>query len=169
MNEDQYRKTYHEVNRQRCVFEKLILLHYGNCQYAEKLLLAEREAMACQSSQAQMQCQLLLNEIRQKSRFSLHITKMDEPLPHAQEIKVQAGGIFGIQQALREENTADTTDLSDDNLRFDENNKRPISNIFQVVEHGMEKFGDITAFPYSEIVKSILHFSLPKRRNSRKK
>jgi len=133
------------------------------------LVVAEREAMACQSSQAQMQCLLLLNEIRQKSRFALRITKMDGPLPHAQEIKVQAGGIFGLQQALREENTADTTDLSNDNLRFDEKNNKPIRNIFQIVEQGMEKFGDITAFPYSEVVKSILHFSLPKRRNSRKK
>ena len=169
MDEDQYRKTYQEVNQQRCVFEKLILLRYGSCQNAEKLFLAEREAMACHSTAGQTQCLQLLNELRQNARFSLHLTSLDGPLPHAQEIKVQAGGIFGLQQALKKEDTANTANLSDEKLRFDEEQKKPIDNVSQVIEQGLDKFGDFSNFPYSEIVKSILHFSLPKRRNSRKK
>jgi len=169
MNEDQYRQTYHEVNQQRCAFEKLVLLHYGNCQHAEKLLLAEREAMACNSASAQKQCLVLLNDLRQNARFSLQKTQLDGPLPHAQEIKVQAGGIFGLQQSLKEQDTADINSLMDDSLKFESDNARPIDNVYHVIQQAIQKYGEISQFPFSEIAKSIIHFQLPKRNKRRKK
>lgn len=169
MNEDQYRKTYQAVNHQRCALEKLVLLHYGHCQYAEKLLLAEREAMACHSESAQKQCLILLDELRKNARFSLQRTQMDGPLPHAQEIKIQAGGIFGLQQALKQKDTANIEHLHDEHLKFDNDKTRPIENVYQVIIEGIKRFGSISQFPYGEIVKSIIHFQIPKRSRRKKK
>jgi hypothetical protein len=164
MNEDEYRSTYHQVNHQRCVFEKMILLHYGHCEHSQKLLLAEREAMSCQSEPAQKQCQLLLNSIRQNARFSLQITQANEPLPHSKELKVQAGGLYGLQQYLEYKDTADIGELSDDKLKFDNSSSQPIKNIYATITQALEKFNHIKYLPYNEIVKAIKHFELPKRK-----
>ncbi len=69
MDEDQYRSAYREMNPTRCYFEKLLLLRYGQCEQAEKLLLAEREAFACKDAIAQQQCRRLLDNLRANARF----------------------------------------------------------------------------------------------------
>ena len=93
---------------------------------------------------------------------------LDGPLPHGQAIKIQAGGIFGLQQAIKHEDTANISNLIDKNLKFDNDKARPIENIYQVIRLALSKFGDFSALPYSEIVKSILHFELPKRTKRKK-
>ena len=168
MNEDEYRNMYHQVNPQRCVFEKMTLLNYGHCEYCHKHYLAEREAMACQAKNAQQNCQQLLNTMRKNARFALKITSADEPLPHSKELKVQVGGLYGLQQYLNYSNTADTEELSDDKLRFDNNSTAPITNIHKTVTEALLKFGEIKNFPFNEIVKAIIHFSLPSRRKKKK-
>jgi len=138
-----------------------------SCEYNQKLLLAEREAMACQSETAQKQCQLLLNTMRINSRFALQITKADAPLPHAKEVKVQAGGLYGLQQYLKHKNTADTKELSDDKLKFINNSSQPISNIYKTITIAIERFAQIKDFPYNEIVKAIIHFTIPSRKRKK--
>jgi hypothetical protein len=167
MNEDEYRSTYHQVNHQRCVFEKMVLLRYGNCEFNQKLLLAEREAMACQSEAAQKNCHLLLNTMRKNARFALQMTKTDSPLPHSKEVKVQAGGLYGLQQYLNHKNTAETEELSDDKLKFDNNASQPIKNIYKTVSDALDKFVQIKDFPYNEIVKAIIHFTIPSRKRKK--
>ena len=168
MNEDEYRNIYSKVNQQRCVFEKMTLLRYGGCQYSQKLYLAEREAMSCQSSPAQKNCLLLLNEMREKARFSLQITQADAPLPHSKELRVQAGGMYGLQQYLDNKDTADTKELNNDKLRFDGNVTPPVKNIHQTITDALAAYGDIDKFPFDEIVKTINIFNIPSRKKRRK-
>jgi len=167
MNEDNYRQIYQDVNHQRCVFEKVILLKFASCEYKKKLLLAEREAASCGLKNAQINCQLLLNTVRQNARFALHITKANEPLPHSKELKVQAGGLFGLQQSLDSKSTMDLEELFDSRKRYDENYGPPITNIYQTMSKAIEKYGHVKNFPFTEIIKTILRFNLPSRRKKR--
>ena len=165
MNEDEYREIYSQVNSQRCIFEKMTLLRYGKCVHCKKLFLAEREAMACKSKASQKNCLLFLNTVRKNSRFALQLTQANEPLSHAKELKVQVGGVFGLQQCLDDNNTADTEILSDDNIRFQTSDNAPIKNIQQTIADALKKFSDIKKFPYTEIVKSVINFKGHVRRN----
>ena len=167
MNEDEYRSIYEDVNKQRCVFEKATLLGFAGCEYSKKLLLAEREAMACSSKEAQPKCLSLLNTMRKNARFALQVTKASEPLPHSKELKVQAGGLFGLQQYLNQKDTAAIEQLSEDQFRFDNPSNQPIKNIQQTIAAAIKEFGEIKQFPYTEIVKAILHFERPSRRNKK--
>ena len=167
MNEDEYRSIYEDVNKQRCVFEKVTLLGFAGCEYSKKLLLAEREAMACTSKEAQPKCISLLNTMRKNARFALQVTKANEPLAHAKELKVQAGGLFGLQQYLTHKDTAAIEALSEDQFRFDNPANQPIKNIHHTVAEAITEFGEIKLFPYTEIVKAILHFKRPPRRKSK--
>ena len=170
MNEDEYRSTYHQVNSNRCVFEKMILLRYGNCRFNQKLLLAEREAMSCTNETARQGCVRFLHLLRDKARFALQLTRSQEPLPHTREIKVQAGGLYGLQQYLHQASTVDTTDLNDNKLKFDSEHSQPVKDIYATLQSAESAYGSADHFPYNELVKAIKHFSLPSRkRKSRKK
>jgi hypothetical protein len=173
MDEEQYRSAYKEMNPTRCYFEKLLLLRYGRCEHAQKLLLAEREAYACSSATAQTQCLRLLERLRANSRFALQITQSDGgPLPHAKEIKVQVGGLFGLQQLLSNENLTKTDILNDDEAKFGQhsNQNSPIENIYAIIEQAVEQYQELDKIPYNELVKSIINFKLPERkRKSRRR
>ncbi|MFK5984147.1 MAG: hypothetical protein QM479_01800 [Pseudomonadota bacterium] len=169
MNEEEYHSTYQQVNNQRCVFEKMLLLRYGGCEFNQKLLLAEREAMACQSKAAQKSCIELLDTMRKNARFALQITAANAPLPHAKEIRVQAGGLYGLQQFLNHKNTAKTKELSEIKLKFTANNSPPITNISETISLALEQFYQIENFPFNEIVKAIKHFELPSRKRKKRR
>ncbi len=173
MDEDQYRSAYREMNPTRCYFEKLLLLRYGQCEQSEKLFLAEREAFSCKNAVAQQRCYRLLENLRSSSRFALQITQADSPLPHAKEIKVQVGGLFGLQQLLADKNLTETNILNDDDAKFGEQARQqaPIENIFATINETIAQFQTLADIPYNEVVKSIINFKLPerKRRSKRKR
>jgi hypothetical protein len=169
MDEDAYRATYQRINHTRCVFEKLILLRYGSCQNANKLLLAEREAYACESADDQAQCQKLLDLLRNNARFSLQLTHVEGPLPHAKELKVQAGGLFGLQQLLSEQNVTQIEALHDDNAKFGEQPQTPIHNVIATLDQAITSYNGLNSIPYNELVKSIINFKLRERKRRKKK
>ncbi len=171
MDEDQYRSVYKEMNPTRCYFEKLLLLRYGNCEQANKLFLAEREAYACHSDSAQRQCYKLLEHLRSNARFSLQVTQIDGQLPHAKEIKVQVGGLFGLQQLLSHQNLTQIEILNDDNAKFGEQSQKqaPIENIYATINEALEEYKTLESIPYNEIVKSIMKFKLPERKRKKKR
>ncbi len=171
MDEDNYRLAYKEMNPTRCYFEKLLLMRYGNCEQAKKLFLAEREAFACNSESAQQQCFKLLEHLRSNARFSLQITQIDGPLPHAKEIKVQVGGLFGLQQLLSNQNLTHTEVLNDDDAKFGEQAQEhaPIENIFATVNEAVVRYKNLDSIPYNEIVKTIVNFKLPERKRKKKR
>jgi hypothetical protein len=168
MNEDEYRNMYHQVDIQPCVFEKITLLRYGDCEYCRKVFLAEREVMTCKSKDAQQNCKKVLNTMRENARFALKVTQANEPLPHSKELRVQAGGLFGLQQHLDTKSTTDIEMLGDLKFRFDTGYSPPINNIYKTVSAAIKKFRDIKNFPYTEIVKSIIRFKI-QRRNKNKR
>ncbi len=172
MDEEQYRSAYREMNPTRCYFEKLLLLRYGHCEQAEKLFLAEREALACKDALAQQQCKRLLDNLRSNARFALQVTQANGPLPHAREIKVQAGGLFGLQQLLADKNLTDTDILNDEDAKFGEQAQQqaPIENIYAIINETVAQYNSLDNIPYNEVVKAIINFKLPERkRRSRRK
>lgn len=168
MNEDEYRIFYTHLNQQPCIFEKITLLRYAGCQYCQKIFIAEREGMSCQSRPAQKNCLITLSEIRKKARFSLQVTQANEPLPHSKELKVQAGGLYGLQQYVNGKDPTDIQELNDDNRRFESNNNRPILNIHQTITEAFVKFGSISEFPFNEIIKTINLFTIRRRKKKKK-
>ncbi len=163
MNEDEYRTIYNQLNPQDCVYKKITLFNYGNCEHGEKKYLAERETMACQSKKARLDCLQLLNKMRDNARFALKITKSDAPLPHSKEMRVQVAGIYGLQQHLDNNNTADTEQIKD-NVIYNNLSGPPIKNVHGVVKDAVLKYGKIKDIPYNELVKAIMRFSLPRRK-----
>jgi len=139
MDENEYRDIYKAYNTVPCPFEKALLTRCCSCENLHKINIAEREAASCTDPGAQINCVTLLDLLHENARFALHLTHMAGNLPHGKEIKVQCGGIRGIQMALPESEPA----------------REGLANIHRVVSAAMAEFGHLGKLPFSSIVQSI--------------
>jgi len=142
MEENQYRDTYHGINPRRCVFEKSINSRRCHCSLSHRFCLADREGVSCNVDIAQKRCQTLLQTLRNSAIFAMRLTRIDGALPHGKEIKVQTGGLLGLQVLLDAEHDAQTG----------------IQDINQLINQAIERYQSMDAFPYDEIVKQIVRF-----------
>lgn len=148
MEENEFRSTYHSVNQQRCVFEKTIIARKASCRYMDRFCLAEREGVACREAQLQQRCNSLLANMRTKAIFALHLPRITEQLPHAKEVKVQTGGLIGLQNTLQ--NT-----VADDQV---------IQDIDALLQQAIEAYGSVEELPYDEIIRFIVKYEGRRRR-----
>jgi len=153
MDENEYRTTYNSLNVQHCVFEKAILILNCNCRLHEKFNLAEREGIRCTDNEAQKNCSIFLNRSRAKARFALHLTEIvGNLLPHSKEIQVQKGALLGLQPELP--NLPDTE----------------IPDIYSLIEKALEFCnGEISQYPYEQLIPSISHHPARSKRTRRRK
>lgn len=146
MDEQAYKDTYNSVNPLACPFEKALLICQCQCSQAKRVNIAERVAVCCLDAAAQADCKLLLGLLQQNAAFALKLTHADAVLPHSKHVKVQCGGLLGLQTAVRPEAEAG-----------------PVADIRGLVAEAGERFGDLQALPYSEIVRGIAGFQTRKR------
>ncbi len=145
MDETEFKQTYSEYNDRPCIFAKALLARCVGCSRAQKLNIAEREAMACRSPAAQARCAEVLPLLRSNALFTLRLTQVDGPLPHGKEMKVQCGGLHGLQETI--DGGAEVTDVNG------------------LLDSAYARYGDGAALPYSAIVKRVASFQLRKRGN----
>ena len=148
MDEQQYRDTYHSINERRCVFEKTINSRRCTCDKSRRFHLADREGIACTSTAANALCLELLDQMRSKARFALHLTSADAPLPHAREIKVQTGGLLGLQELLHPEKAG----------------AENVENAIGLIDAALTRFGSLGNLPYDIMVQAIVKFEGRKKR-----
>ena len=150
VDENEYRSAYRSINQRRCVFEKAVLTRRCDCAYSARFYLADREGISCSSVEIYPHCSRFLHLLRENAKFALKLTSLDSELPHAKEIKVQNGGLLGIQRVLR-------PDLGTTH----------VANVAGLISLGEKTFGSLEHFPYREIVKSISRFEGRRRNPSR--
>ncbi len=142
MDEKEFKKAFKDVNDAPCVFAKAILRRCCRCSRSQKLFIAEREAVACKSPGARQRCTEVLEVLHSKAIFALHLPHAMSVLPHGKELKVQCGGMLGLQQALLPaQSDADT-----------------VEDINGLLENALKDYGEVEALPYGEVVKGITSF-----------
>jgi hypothetical protein len=142
MDETEFKKTFRDVNEMPCVFAKAILRRCAGCSRSQKLYIAEREAVTCKSPGAHQRCREVLTQLHDKAMFALHLPHPEQLLPHGKELKVQCGGLLGLQQALHPE-----TEVMD-----------TVSDINALLEQATSRHGDLGSLPLGDVIKSITAF-----------
>lgn len=133
MDESAYRQALTASIPRQCPFEKSVLTHCVDCSKAEKHNIAEREAVACNSAKAHELCVALRDLLRHNFTFALGRLHIDGPLPHAQEMRMQCGGLRGLQFSL---------DGNDE-----------VRDVATLVMLAQQKYGALADLPYSLIVQ----------------
>ncbi len=153
MDEDQYRSTYRNIITRQCVYEKAINSRQTSCHQANKIRLADREAVACRSQDACNLCMTFLQTLRSKSLFALKLQNPSGPLPHAKEIKVQMGSVIGL--AL------------DNDVEIIKDTK--IEDIAALLTSSLSKYHSVENLPYENLIRSIVNYEGRPKRKSWKK
>ena len=143
-NEDAYRLARRAYIEFSCPFERALLSRCVNCQRARKLNLAEREAIACGDPAVREHCITFYNALHDNAQFALKINP-EAPWPFGKEIRAQCGGVRGLAIALAEKGD-DQTDTAETVLR------------------ALEELGTCEQFPYSQIMRAVVHYEPRKRR-----
>lgn len=150
MDEKHYKNTYRDINPQRCVFEKSINSRICNCDKSQRFNLADREGVACTSKSSLARCGALISHLHNNARFVLQRLDVNE-LGHAQEIKIQNGGLLGLQSQL-----------------VNKEDKK-VENIDALIATAEKVFKTIEDFPYSNIMQVISAYSIRPKRSRAKK
>ena len=145
MDEKHYKSTYNDINPNRCVFEKAINSRICNCKLSQRFNLADREGVACTSKINLERCSQLIDHLHNNARFVLQRLDVNK-LGHAQERKIQNGGLLALQNQFFDEETAKVEDID------------------ALITSAEKKFNSLKEFPYSEMVQVINAYRIrPKR------
>ncbi len=144
MDEAAFRQAHKAIVARPCSFEKALLAACASCRLAQRHNIAEREAVACREAEAQARCAELHGLLRRHAAFALHLRQAGQPLTHAQEMKVQCGGLAGLQQALG--GTRSPGDIA----------------ALAGAANGTE--GGLDGLPWPVIIQSLAAWQLPRRR-----
>jgi len=146
MDETAFRNARGEINRLPCVFERALLARNAVCGLAESHALAEREAIACTAPLARAECGRLAGLLREKSSFALGLPTTQRLLPHAQVMRIECGGLDGLRQVL--------------------DPQAPAPDVHRLVCVARERYGELDALPFSEIVKGVAAWQGRRRRRA---
>lgn len=152
MDEDEFKQRLHRYNETPCVFSKAILFRCADCSYSQRLLIAEREAIACGSESGHRRCEELIPMLREKAQFALHLTQINGALPHNNEIRVQCGSLQGLQDQLSPQK--------------DGSENKKIENIDQLLNQAIKAYQSNEQFPFSAMMQTIKHMPIKKRSKS---
>lgn len=132
MDETAFRKKLSEAVDRPCSFEKAVLAGCVSCARSGRIQIAERESVTCQCASSFSRCSVLHKYLRHSFAFALGKMHDEEILPHAQEMRVQCGGLMGIQQLLDGSTAVDNADA--------------------LLDGALQQWGDLAAIPYSGVV-----------------
>lgn len=115
-----------------CTFEKAVLARCVACNRSERIQIAEREVVTCQNAASLSRCTSLHDHLRHNFAFALGKTPDDTVLSHAQEMRIQCGGLKGLQQVLH-----DSCEVGD---------------VDALLASILLEWGELAEIPYSEVV-----------------
>jgi hypothetical protein len=126
-----------------CVFTKALLAQQAHCGLAQRGAVGERELVRCGAVVARMNCETLAALLRERATFALHLPRSGAPLEHARALRLQCGGLRGLQQVL----DADAPD------------------VHRMVLQAQAQDGSLLDLPWDRIVAAIVAWQ-PRRRRA---
>lgn len=143
VDETAFRQVLQSTEPLSCPFGKAILTACCDCSMVARHYIAERETPVCINATMQTVCQELHDLLIHNSAFALRHIHEEAPLTHAQEMKVQCGGLHGLQLAV--DGAAEVHDVA------------------ALLKAAVQKFCNLDNLPYSRIVQSVASFKMRRR------
>jgi hypothetical protein len=128
-----------------CVFAKALLARAAVCELSERRALAEHETIECPSPVARTNCATLAALLHERARFVLRLPSPGQPLIHAKALRLQCGGLLGLQRAL----------------------DAPRADVHQMVGAAQQRHGSLTELPWASIVQVLAQWQAQRPRRAR--
>lgn len=141
MDEPAHHLSRRTINPSPCVFERAILAGCAQCELSRRHALAEREVVACFLEVARINCTTLESLFWERATFALRLPRPGVPIAHAKAMRLQCGGLRGLQTAVA----------------------APMTDIHAMVQRAQLNDASLLELPWVEIVASIAAWQ-PRRR-----
>jgi len=136
------------VERAHWPFRKTIL--GGSCECGQSRLahLPTGCSVICQSEEAFVRCEELLDKLINVSQFVLQYVEGTDSFTHGKLLKVQHGGLLGLAK-----------EISGSEMQH-------VSDINALVNAAKQRYKTLQEFPYPLLLNDIQNWKLKRRRNS---
>ena len=125
-----------------CVFTKALLAQKARCALVQRRTVGEREQLVCTGPVARINCATMSALMRERSTFALRLPRSGAPIEHAKALRLQCGGLAGLQQAL----------------------DAPAPEVHTMVLRAHERWGSLLDAPWAEIVAAVVAWQPRARR-----
>jgi hypothetical protein len=132
VDEVAFRQRLAESVEYPCAYAKAVLSGCVSCACVARMQIAEREVVCCIRPASRLRCDALHEHLRRAFSFALGRVRTDEPMPHAHEMRIQCGGLRGLQYVLDESSE--------------------VANVDALLDAVLARWGDLTELPYSEVI-----------------
>tara|TARA_R110002096_G_scaffold322921_2_gene517002 strand:+ start:611 stop:1018 length:408 start_codon:yes stop_codon:yes gene_type:complete len=129
-----------------CVFALTQIANEFSCEHGELVTRRAGPDIACQSARRQKQCSCAYEHLKQAGLNAFEYEDDLMQVPHGVWVKIQFGGLLGLQKAL---------------LGKNENN---VENITSVIQALHTEYSEIESFPYMNIVPDMEQYRVRRRR-----
>ncbi len=131
----------------KCAFNSTLNADQFGCQYSKAVVRKGGLEVACTGKNVHERCALLFEKMKYAVLPELGLKDDLLSIPHSVLVKVQFGGLLGLQ---RKYGAA-------------EPQAARVDNIHELVTTALTKCGDLDSIPYQEFVGDITGYRLPKR------
>lgn len=133
----------------KCAFSGTLITHQFGCENAEHVTRRGGPDVACTSLTAQQRCESLFQRMKQVAMPAFGVEDDLLSMPHSVLMKIQFGGLLGLQQAIEKAATAATE----------------VQNVDALIGRALEEYGGMDAIPCQMFVDDMTAYQLKRRRS----
>lgn len=132
----------------KCAFSHTLVTNQFGCERGMQVTRRGGPDVACLSDAAHLRCEKLFQRMKQVALPAFGVEDDLLSMPHSVLVKIQFGGLLGLQRLL--ENGADGSG--------------DVTNIHNLVGRAIEKHGSLEAIPCPAFVGDMTSYKLKRRR-----
>jgi len=129
----------------KCVFSSTLITEHFSCEYATSVVRRGGSEISCGKITASKQCEVVYNNLKKVAVSALDVDDDLLHLPHGVMVKIQHGGLLGLNALIHEESTS-------------------ISNISELITESKNEFKALDAIPYESTLNYITSYKVRRRR-----
>ncbi|MHB8624085.1 MAG: hypothetical protein ACYC9J_10525 [Sulfuricaulis sp.] len=131
----------------KCAFNQTLVTNQFGCEKGEQVIRRGGPDVVCISAEAHQRCENFFARLKEMALPAFGVTDDLLSMPHSVQMKIQYGGLLGLQRQLG--NCADTT--------------VEVKNIYQLIDRAIARHGNIDAIPCQAFVEDITSYKLKRR------
>lgn len=135
----------------KCPFSAPLTKTTAACPHAQEVVRRGGAEFDCLSEADHVRCEAVFAGLKARGLAAFNVEDDLTQMPHSVLVKIQAGGLLGLQRLLK---------ASDDAGR--------IADIAQLVRRAVEQFGSPERIPYAELDADMTAFRLERRADRRR-
>ena len=136
------------MEEHKCPFSAPLISHQFGCVHAQEVIHRGGAEIACTEAQAHARCELLFQRMKAVALPAFGVEDDLLSMPHSVQVKVQYGGLLGLQRLLSGATAA----------------PERVENIDALVASALTRFGSPGAVPCEQFVADITAFKPRSRR-----